>query len=187
VPAKRNPKKKKTPVVNAPEVLGGRLRQVRLDRQLSLQEVEGLSGGTIRTPTLSAYELGDSNIPALRLGQLAALYEVSVDDLLRPADSAEPVPAEPQMTATAPGGSFVHIDLTQLERARSKDAEMVAQLVDSIQTRRSTRSSRYFAMRGDDLIAAAALIGRPVDAVLASLQSEGVLRRPRGRPLGRSR
>ncbi len=49
------------------ELLGARLRQARVDRNLSLQDVEALTQGTLRAATLSAYELGDSNIRAVRL------------------------------------------------------------------------------------------------------------------------
>ncbi len=173
--------------MSGPEVLGARLRQARLDRRLSLHEVEERSNGAIKATTLSAYELGDSNIPAVRLGQLADVYELSVDTLLASAEPNAAAPAEPAVAQ--PAANKVHLDLIQLERAKGKDrdVEMVSQLVDSIQSRRGARPNRYFAMRSDDLSTAAAVIGRPVEAVLAALQSEGVLRRPRGRPLGRSK
>jgi len=177
---KRAPKAKHT---TDSERLGSRLRQARLDRALSLQDVESLTQGTIKAATLSAYELGDTNIPAVRLAPLAELYEVSVDDLLSStaAEGPSPLTEEPVHAV----GPLVHIDLTQLEKATGRDVEMVAQLVDSIRVRRSASSGRYFAMRSDDLIAAAAVIGRQLDEVLVSLQTAGVLRRPRGRPLGR--
>ena len=74
-----------------PEVLGARLRQARLERNLSLLEVESLTEGLVKAATLSAYELGDTTVPSLRLAQLAHLYEVSILDLLPPIGE-EPVP-----------------------------------------------------------------------------------------------
>jgi transcriptional regulator with XRE-family HTH domain len=165
------------------ELLGSRLRKARVNRGLSLQDVESLTGGSIKAATLSAYELGDSNIPALRLGQLAEFYDESVDDFL--SSTGEALPVQREQEPVTPVGNLVHIDLTLLADAKGPDAKMVAQLVESIQTRRSTKSGRYFAMRNDDLIAASAVIGREVDEVLTSLRSAGILRRPRGRPLGR--
>ena len=64
---------------------------------------------------------------------------------------------------------------------------MVAKLVKWVRDQRSASAGRYFAMRGDDLTAAAASNGRDVEDVIASLQKAGVLRRPRGRPLGRQK
>jgi transcriptional regulator with XRE-family HTH domain len=167
------------------ELLGSRLRQARLDRGLSLQDVESLTEGGVKAATLSTYELGDTNIPALRLALLAELYEVSVDDVLSSggADSPSWVNEEPVHAV----GTLVHIDLSELGKAKkgSPDIEMVTKLVNSIRSRRSASSGRYFAVRNDDLIVAAAGIGRELDQVLTSLQTAGVLRRPRGRPLGR--
>jgi transcriptional regulator with XRE-family HTH domain len=166
------------------ELLGSRLRRARVGRGLSLQDVESLTEGSIKTASLSAYELGDTNITALRLQQLAELYDVAVDELLSSIiENERPVPESEEPVRSV--GPHVHLDLAQLGEAKGRDAEMVALLVDSIRLRRSSRSGRYFAIRHDDLQAAAAVIGRSMEEVIASLQTAGVLRRPRGRPLGR--
>jgi len=167
----------------ASEVLGARLRRARVGRGLSLQDVESLTEGSIKIAALSAYELGDANIPALRLQQLVELYDVAADDLLSSIENERGTPEDEEpVSAVAP---HVRIDLTQLGEAKGRDAEMVALLVNSIRHRRSSRSGRYFALRQDDLEAAAAVIGRTTEEVIVSLQKAGVLRRPRGRPPGR--
>ncbi|MGA2306755.1 MAG: helix-turn-helix transcriptional regulator [Acidimicrobiales bacterium] len=177
---KRPPKTQHIPDA---QLLGARLRQARLDSALSLQEVETLTQGAVKAATLSTYELGDTNIPAVRLLPLAELYAVSVDELL--SSSGSEGPSRPTEEPVHAVGQLVRIDLTQLEKAKGRDVELVAQLVESIRVRRSASSGRYFAMRSDDLIAAAAVIGHELDEILVSLQTAGVLRRPRGRPLGR--
>ena len=76
---------KRAPKIKEPtdaQLLGSRLRQARLDRALSLQDVESHTKGAVKAATLSTYELGDTNIPAVRLAPLAELYGVSLDDLL---------------------------------------------------------------------------------------------------------
>lgn len=166
------------------ELLGARLRQARVDRNLSLQDVEALTQGTLRAATLSAYELGDSNIRAVRLALLADLYEVSADDLLS-STAGEELARNRRQDPPPPVGQLAHIDLTQLAKAKGEEAKMVTLMVASIRLRRGASAGRYFAMRNDDLLAIATLMERDVEDLLASLQKAGVLRRPRGRPFGR--
>jgi transcriptional regulator with XRE-family HTH domain len=101
----------KAPSATGSRLLGVRLRQARLNRGFSLQDVESLTDGAIKAATLSAYELGDTNIPALRLGTLGELYEVSLDDLLSPiGDGGSLLVSEDPVRAV---GALVHIDLPQ--------------------------------------------------------------------------
>ena len=162
-----------------PQLLGARLRQARLGRGLTLHEVESLTGGAIKAAVLSAYELGDKSISALRLGQLAELYRVSPAELIPSTTSDEAAPPDEPGRAVA---SEVHLDLGKLAGAKGRDVELVRRLVDSIGHRRSTRAGRYFAVRHDDLEAMAAVMGRSVEQIVASLDGAGVLRRPPGRP-----
>jgi transcriptional regulator with XRE-family HTH domain len=180
VTAKRAPRSEPE---RASELLGARLRRARVGRGLSLQDVESLTEGSIKTAALSTYELGDANITALRLQQLADLYDVTADDLFSSIENEQGIPEDEEPVRAV--GPHVHIDLAKLGEAKGRDAEMVALLVESIRLRRSSRSGRYFALRHDDLEAAAAVIGRTMEEVIVSLQTAGVLRRPRGRPLGR--
>ncbi len=165
------------------ELLAARLRQARLDRGLTLLGVQDLTQGTVRAASLSAYELGDVSIPALRLALLARLYEVPIESFFASSVGGVPAPAHPVPLLSV--GQVVHIDLVLLAKAKSQEAKMVAHLVDWIKPRRSASAGRYFAMRRDDLSGAAASNGRDVEDIIASLQKEDVLRRPRGRPLGR--
>jgi transcriptional regulator with XRE-family HTH domain len=70
------------------KAVGQRLRMVRQQRQLTLEEVDANSNREFKDSALSAYERGDRIISVLRLQRLAAFYNVPVDYLL-PAGSDE--------------------------------------------------------------------------------------------------
>jgi transcriptional regulator with XRE-family HTH domain len=73
------------------KAVGQRLRTVRQQRQLTLEEVDATSNREFKDSALSAYERGDRIISVLRLQRLAAFYNVPVDYLLPPADADEGV------------------------------------------------------------------------------------------------
>ena len=88
--------------------VGARLRAIRRQKGMSLQEAEELSGQEFKASVLGAYERGERAISVPRLQRLAAFYNVPVDQLL-PRDEGpgfsrtndqvfdlnEPVPAVP--------------------------------------------------------------------------------------------
>ena len=66
--------------------VGQRLRAIRRQKGLSLQEVEAVSAHEFKASVLGAYERGERVISVPRLQRLAQLYSVLVDQLLpRPA------------------------------------------------------------------------------------------------------
>src|SRR3954468_9110394 len=67
--------------------VGSRLRAIRKQKRLSLQEVEASSGQEFKASVLGAYERGERAISVPRLQRLARFYNVPVDRLL-PADAA---------------------------------------------------------------------------------------------------
>src|ERR1700722_20468199 len=62
--------------------VGERLRAIRKQKDLSLQDVEQASREEFKASVLGAYERGERAISVPRLQRLAALYEVPVDQLL---------------------------------------------------------------------------------------------------------
>src|SRR6266498_5016165 len=64
------------------EQVGERLRNVRLQKELSLHDVEVRSDGEFKASVLDAYERGERGISVNRLQRLAIFYEVQVDSLL---------------------------------------------------------------------------------------------------------
>src|SRR6266545_3563281 len=71
------------------EQVGERLRNIRLQKGLSLHDVEERSGKEFKASVLGAYERGERSISVPRLQRLAIFYGVPVDHLL-PRLGAEP-------------------------------------------------------------------------------------------------
>src|SRR6187549_1238394 len=62
--------------------VGERLRAIRRQKRLSLQEVEARSAQEFKASVLGAYERGERAISVPRLQRLAKFYNVPVDQLL---------------------------------------------------------------------------------------------------------
>src|SRR5947209_17904824 len=62
--------------------VGQRLRAIRRQKKLSLQEVEASSAQEFKASVLGAYERGERAISVPRLQRLARFYAVPVDQLL---------------------------------------------------------------------------------------------------------
>ena len=62
--------------------VGERLRAIRRQKRLSLQEVEAASTQEFKASVLGAYERGERAISVPRLQRLARFYNVPVDQLL---------------------------------------------------------------------------------------------------------
>ncbi|HEX3622708.1 MAG TPA: helix-turn-helix transcriptional regulator, partial [Acidimicrobiales bacterium] len=72
--------------------VGQRLRAIRRQKRLSLQEVEAASTQEFKASVLGAYERGERVISVPRLQRLADFYRVPVDQLL-PRDAEVPADA----------------------------------------------------------------------------------------------
>ena len=70
--------------------LGGNLRTARLNRGLSLAQVEERSGGRWTRDSLGGYESGRRSIKAETFWELATFYRVSPDALLPGTDMPMP-------------------------------------------------------------------------------------------------
>src|SRR5438093_13760988 len=62
--------------------VGSRLRAIRKQKRLSLQDVEASSAQEFKASVLGAYERGERAISVPRLQRLARFYNVPVDQLL---------------------------------------------------------------------------------------------------------
>ena len=71
------------------ELVGEKLRRLRQDRGLSLQEVCDRSGGSFVVSTLSAYERGKRSLSLERLLELAEIYGLAPTSLLEVDDDSE--------------------------------------------------------------------------------------------------
>ncbi|MGB3736911.1 MAG: helix-turn-helix transcriptional regulator, partial [Ilumatobacter sp.] len=62
--------------------VGDRLRVIRKQKRLSLQEVEAQSNQEFKASVLGAYERGERALSVPRLDRLSQFYAVSVEQLL---------------------------------------------------------------------------------------------------------
>ncbi len=98
--------------------VGERLRLVRRQKRMSLQEVEAESGHEFKASVLGAYERGERAISVPRLSRLARFYEVPVGQLLPRGDSG----ADESATNM---DQQVTIDLDRLARVPGAEAAVL--------------------------------------------------------------
>ncbi|HMR94610.1 MAG TPA: transcriptional regulator [Microthrixaceae bacterium] len=134
-------------------VVGERLREIRKQKKLSLQEVEKVSELEFKASVLGAYERGERAISVPRLHRLARFYKVPVDQLLPGGDDPED-PARAEVDA-----SGARIDLTRLEDIAGAEAEMLSRYLRMIQVQRQDFNGRVLTIRRDDMRAIACILG----------------------------
>jgi transcriptional regulator with XRE-family HTH domain len=159
--------------------VGERLRAIRRQKRLSLQEVEAKSNQEFKASVLGAYERGERAISVPRLQRLSRFYSVPVDQLL-------PVDEGPDFgIVTAPvidltdrpsrqQGVPVTIDLTKLEQLRGPEADMLSRYLTMIQVKRQDFNGRVLTIRRDDHQALAAILGTGVDGAGSRLDELGL-------------
>jgi transcriptional regulator with XRE-family HTH domain len=149
--------------------VGARLRAIRRQKRLSLQEVEATSDREFRASVLGAYERGERAISVPRLQRLARFYNVPVDQLL-PGDDVFGGPAGDDtvvdLTDRLPASrdTSVTIDLTRLDSITGPEAEMLQRYLNMIQVQRQDFNGRVLTIRWDDLRAIACILGTGVDS-----------------------
>ncbi len=74
------------------EAVGQRLRSIRKQRGLSLQDVEEISSREFKASVLGAYERGERALSLPRLQRLAAFFNVSPGNLLPQEETGESAP-----------------------------------------------------------------------------------------------
>lgn len=146
------------------EEVGEKLRRIRVDRGLSLQDVERESGGSWKAAVVGSYERGDRNISATRLLELAEFYGVSPADVL---------PGEPVYRQETGNGGIV-IDLQQLE-SLGEQWSSVRRYLESIQVQRGDYNRQMLSIRGEDLRALSVLHGGSPDDLIGELRGAGAI------------
>lgn len=148
--------------------VGDRLRAIRRQKRLSLQDVEAESSQEFKASVLGAYERGERAISVPRLQRLARFYNVPVDQLL-PQDGASP-----SVDLTDRDDRKVRIDLTRLELLHTPESEMLGRYLRTIQVQRQDFNGRVLTIRNDDLRAIAAILGCAIDATGDRLEAMGL-------------
>lgn len=145
------------------EEVGNRLRRIRTQQGLSLQDVERVSDGTWKAAVVGSYERGDRNITASRLCELAEFYGVSPTEVLPRDDTPHPA-------ANAAG---IVLDLTKLED--DDRMQTLRRYCESIQVQRGDYNRQMLSVRGDDLRAIAVILESTPDRIIEELRDAGVL------------
>ncbi|HVM10176.1 MAG TPA: transcriptional regulator [Acidimicrobiales bacterium] len=174
---------------NYAQRVGERLRLIRKQKNLSLQDVEASSAQEFKASVLGAYERGERAISVPRLQRLAKFYNVPVDQLL-PIDESEfggrarddevidLTSGEP----TPPRGvrriddDRVSIDLTRLQEIAGQEREMLSRYLGMIQVQRQDFNGKVLTIRSEDLRAIACLFETTTDTMRRRLDELGLRR-----------
>jgi len=150
--------------------VGERLRVIRKQKKLSLQDVEAQSNQEFKASVLGAYERGERALSVPRLGRLAQFYNVPAQQLL---------PREVTGSDAAAIGSPINkrlvIDVSKLVQPSGSSFEMLSRYVRLIQVQRQDFNGRVITVRGDDTRALAAMLDVPVDQVADRLAALDLL------------
>ncbi|MFK8024505.1 MAG: transcriptional regulator [Ilumatobacter sp.] len=150
--------------------VGERLRVIRKQKRLSLQEVESQSEQEFKASVLGAYERGERALSVPRLDRLAQFYSVPIDQLLpREITGAEVAATD------SPVNKRLAIDVTKVMQLSGSPFEMLARYLRLIQVQRQDFNGRVITVRGDDTRAIAVMLDIPVDQVAARLAALDLL------------
>ncbi len=157
--------------------VGERLRAIRRQKRLSLQDVEATSDQEFKASVLGAYERGERAISVPRLERLALFYSVPVDQLLPRATTVGITPGTVDLTEQT-GRAGVSLDLTQLDSVAGPEGEMLGRYLAMIQVQRQDFNGRVLTVRQDDLRAVACILGVDFDSAVDRLSDLGLTSSP---------
>lgn len=149
-------------------LLGERLRRIRLQKGLSLHDVESGSAQEFKASVLGAYERGERSISVSRLSRLAGFYGVPVDQLLPKVavdDASEP---------GTPRTERITIDLQRLENVESPERSVLQRYLNLVQMQRGDFNGRVLTIRQDDLRAIASVLDLTADNLLTRIEGLGI-------------
>ena len=149
------------------EQVGKRLRSIRKQRGLSLQDVQRVSEQEFKAAVLGAYERGERSLSLPRLQRLAQFYSVPINQLL-PQDETTDLPAR-----SVPSGGMT-LDLNRIENLSGDDAVVVERLLRGIQMLRQDFNGRVLTIRADDLRTLAMLLDQSEEDFNQRLSELGV-------------
>ena len=155
--------------------VGERLRAIRRQKRLSLQDVESQSDQEFKASVLGAYERGERAISVPRLERLALFYSVPIDQLLPRTTNVGVVPGVVDLTE---GKAGVTLDLTQVDGVAGPEGEMLARYLAMIQVQRQDFNGRVLTVRRDDLRAVACILGVDFDDATDRLADLGLVKEP---------
>lgn len=134
------------------ELVGEKLRRMRQDRGLSLQEVCSRSGGSFVVSTLSAYERGKRSLSLERLCELADIYGQSPMSLLDLEDN-------PEFQRSLASNGPLRIRLDNLERLQPEERRPLETYLAFLRELRNDPARDLLTIRKEDLAYLSALYG----------------------------
>ena len=149
------------------EEVGKRLRSIRKQRGLSLQDVQRLSEREFKAAVLGAYERGERSLSMPRLQRLAVFFDVPVAQMLPQDDSGSGA-------KVARGRGGLTIDLTRLDTLSGRNAVVVERFLRAIQVMRQDFNGKVLSIRGDDLRTLAILLEQSEEEFSIRLVELGV-------------
>lgn len=149
------------------DLVGSRLRSIRKQRGLSLQDVQRLSDGEFKAAVVGAYERGERSLSLPRVHRLAQFFQVPISQFL-----PQEVDGERSLEPLPSGG--VTIDLNRLERMSGTEAVIFNRFLRSIQMMRQDFNGKVLTIRRDDLRLLALLIDQSEEAFSERLDELGL-------------
>lgn len=151
-------------------MVGERLRGIRRQKRMSLNEVETTSENEFKASVLGAYERGERAISVPRLERLAKFYGVSIDQLL----PRDPLRVETNQPG-ASGPSKIRIDVAKLSTFPEAKFQMLERLLRMIQVQRQDFNGKVITVRAHDTRAIAVILDVSVEDVGTTLSELGLI------------
>lgn len=149
------------------KALGERLRRIRIQKNMSLQDVQQASNGKWKAAVIGAYERGDRNVTVAKLSELADFYAVPVSEIL-PAETGPVAPGIDQRRR-------VVLNLEGLDLVPEQDRDPITRFATAIQVQRGDFNGRVLTIREDDLMALALLYQTSANELARRLDDWGLL------------
>jgi transcriptional regulator with XRE-family HTH domain len=150
------------------ELVGEKLRRMRQDRGLSLQEVCSRSGDSFVVSTLSAYERGKRSLSLERLCELASIYGQSPMSILDIED-------DPEFQRTLASNGPLRIRLESLEKLAPEERRPLETYLSFLRQLRNDPARDMLTLRKEDLAYLSGLYGVRPQALKDYLEREGIL------------
>jgi transcriptional regulator with XRE-family HTH domain len=150
------------------ELVGEKLRRMRQDRGLSLQDVCERSGGSFVVSTLSAYERGKRSLSLERLCELAEIYGQSPMSLLD-------IESDSGFSRAATSNAPLRIRLDCLDRLAAEERKPLETYLAFLRELRNDPAREMLTIRKEDLAYLSALYGVRPQALKDYLEKEGIL------------
>lgn len=153
------------------EEVGRRLRAIRRQQRLSLEEVEERSNGRWSASAIGAYERGYRTLSLGRLRELAEFYNVPISVLVGEADQQQIARVAAEHAAGV--GERLVLDLMALHDV--PEAAPVARYANAIAVERGDFNGRVLSLRRDDLRVLGTVLEVRDDDLYARLDEWGVI------------